>query len=97
VAISSSLSISFSMSWTLRVAQRAAKSLKRAPAEDRTRIVAALGEMRQAPFAGDIVRLRGEANTWRRRVGNYRIFFEVSAQGRTVDILDIAQRTSTTY
>lgn len=78
-AISSSHSISFSMLWTLRVAQRAAKSLKRAPAKDRTRLVAAaLGEMRQAPFAGDIVRVQGQPNTWRRRVGDYRIFFEVS-------------------
>lgn len=72
------------MSWTLRVAQRAAKSLKRAPAKDRSRLVAALGEMRQAPFAGDIVRLQGESNAWRRRVGNYRIFFEVSHRTGTV-------------
>lgn len=85
------------MSWTLRVAQRAAKALRRAPAKDRSRLVAALGEMQKAPFAGDVVRLQGEPNTWRRRIGNYRIFFEVSAQTRTVDIVDIARRTSTTY
>jgi mRNA-degrading endonuclease RelE of RelBE toxin-antitoxin system len=97
VAISSSRSTNFSMSWTLRVAQHAVKALKRAPAKDRSRLVAAPGEMRKAPFTGDIVRLQGESNTWRRRIGNYRIFFEVSAQTQTVDILDIARRTSTTY
>ena len=53
--------------------------------------------MQKPPFAGDIVRLQGETNTWRRRVGNYRTFFEVSTQTRTVAILDIARRTSTTY
>jgi mRNA-degrading endonuclease RelE of RelBE toxin-antitoxin system len=49
------------------------------------------------PFSGDIVRLQGETNTWRRRVGSYRIFFEVSTDRFAVDVLDIVRRSSTTY
>jgi hypothetical protein len=26
------------------------------------------------PFGGDILKLEGESNRWRRRIGNYRIF-----------------------
>jgi mRNA-degrading endonuclease RelE of RelBE toxin-antitoxin system len=85
------------MSWTLRVAHRAAKALARVPAKDRQRLVAALGEMQTNPFAGDIVRVQGERHTWRRRIGSYRIFFEVSTERLEVDVLDIVRRTSTTY
>ena len=85
------------MSWTLRIAHRAEKSLAKSPAKDRMRLVAALGEMQDNPFAGDVVRLQGEENTWRRRVGSYRIIFEIDIKGLTVDVVDVARRTSTTY
>jgi len=85
------------MSWTLRVARRAEKSLVRSPAKDRARLVTAIAEMQDNPFAGDVVRLQGEDNTWRRRVGSYRILFEIDVRGLTVDVLEVARRTSTTY
>jgi len=53
--------------------------------------------MQVDPFSGDVVRLQGELHTWRRRVGNYRVFFEISADQLTVDVLGIVRRTSTTY
>ena len=57
------------MSWTLRVAHRAGKSLAKSPTKDRARLLAAIAEMQDNPFAGDVVRLQGEENTWRRRIG----------------------------
>ena len=44
-----------------------------------------------------IARLKGEPNSWRRRVGNYRIFFDVDPVRRVIDIIEITRRTSTTY
>ena len=85
------------MSWTLRVAHRAGKSLARSPAKDRARLLAAIAELHENPFAGDVVRLQGEENTWRRRVGSYRVIFEIDVKALTVDVLDVARRTSTTY
>ena len=52
--------------------------------------------MAENPLAGDIVRLQGSM-TWRRRVGSYRIFFELDFDSHTVDVLDLQRRTSTTY
>jgi len=49
------------------------------------------------PFSGDIIKIEGESNRWRRRVGSYRIFFSVEAASRTVDVSAIVRRTSTTY
>jgi mRNA-degrading endonuclease RelE of RelBE toxin-antitoxin system len=53
--------------------------------------------MADDPFAGDVLKLEGEAGRWRRRVGNYRIFFSVDAVARAVSVSAILRRTSTTY
>jgi mRNA interferase RelE/StbE len=82
--------------WTVVLAGPARKSLKRIPAADKTRILAALAEMQQNPFQGDIRKLQGLSG-FRRRVGNWRIFFEVLAEANQVVVAAIERRTSTTY
>jgi mRNA-degrading endonuclease RelE of RelBE toxin-antitoxin system len=49
------------------------------------------------PFQGDVIKLEGEADRYRRRVGNFRIFFRVDRPTRTVGVSAIVRRTSTTY
>ena len=85
------------MAWTVLVARAAQKQLTRFPANDRIKIGAALRSLSVDPFSGDIVKLEGITNRWRRRVGNYRIFFAVGTATRTVAVSAIARRTSTTY
>jgi hypothetical protein len=53
--------------------------------------------MQTNPFGGDLVKLKGEVATWRRRVGSYRIFFDVFPERLVVDVVEIARRTSTIY
>ena len=84
------------MEWTVVLAGPAKKSLKGIPAKDRHRIVAALGEMQQNPFQGDIRKLQGLAG-FRRRVGNWRIFFEIFPERSHIVVSAIERRTSTTY
>ncbi len=84
------------MDWTVVLAGPARKSLKHVPAGDRKRILAALGEMQQNPFQGDIRKLQGLPG-FRRRVGNWRIFFEIAVERRHVIVTAIERRTSTTY
>ncbi|MBI4479926.1 MAG: type II toxin-antitoxin system RelE/ParE family toxin [Acidobacteria bacterium] len=85
------------MAWTLRIAKRAEKELRIIPAKDRKRIATALAAMQLDPFGGDIVRLENQSASWRRRVGNYRISFDLDPDQALVDILRIARRTTTTY
>jgi mRNA-degrading endonuclease RelE of RelBE toxin-antitoxin system len=85
------------MTWTIHIAKPAQKELARAPAKSQHLLRAALEEMQQNPFTGDIVRLRSERSTWRRRVGAYRIFFDAYPEQQHIDVVDIARRTSTTY
>jgi mRNA interferase RelE/StbE len=84
------------MEWTVVLAGPARKSLKRIPAVDKSRILAALAEIQQDPFQGDIRKLQGLPG-FRRRVGNWRILFEVVLDRRHVVIAAIERRTSTTY
>jgi mRNA interferase RelE/StbE len=84
------------MEWTVFLAGPARKSLKRIPAGDRTRILAALAKMQENPFQGDIRKLQGLPG-FRRRVGNWRILFELIPEHRHVVVAAIERRTSTTY
>lgn len=49
------------------------------------------------PFIGDIEKMKGEENVWRRRVGSYRIFYEVLKDQKIIYINDLKRRTSNTY
>jgi mRNA-degrading endonuclease RelE of RelBE toxin-antitoxin system len=53
--------------------------------------------MEQDPFSGDVVRLMAQPVAWRRRVGDWRILFDVEPERRRVLVYDILRRTSTTY
>ena len=85
------------MAWQLRIAKQAARKLKKIPRKDQERIAGAITEMRASPFRGDIARLSNASAAWRRRVGSYRIFFDVDGEGLIVDVTDIRRRTTTTY
>jgi len=56
-----------------------------------------LEQLGEDPYAGDVEKLDGRENVWRRRVGSYRIFYELSVAKRTVFIFKIERRTSATY
>ena len=84
------------MEWTVVLAGPARKSLKGIPVADKTRILAALAEMQGNPFQGDIKKLQGLPG-FRRRVGTWRILFEILPEVRQVVVAAIARRTSTTY
>jgi len=65
------------VAWDIRAARAAQKQLVRFPARDREKIGAALRSLEAGLFSGDIIKLEDAGNRWRRRVGNYRIFFAV--------------------
>jgi hypothetical protein len=48
------------MTWTIHIAERAEKQIAKAPAKSRRLLLAALVEMQQNPFSGDITRLTSE-------------------------------------
>lgn len=83
------------MTWTVVVAAPARKSLSRFPLHDAEAIRRALRNMEEDPFGGDVRKLG--PRSYRRRVRDYRIFFDLWTEERIVDVTAIVRRTTTTY
>jgi len=67
------------------------------PPKDRQRIVKALEEMTGNPFGGDIASLKNQPSAFRRRVGDWRIFFDFYPDKKLIVVAAIKRRSSTTY
>ncbi|HEX5079431.1 MAG TPA: type II toxin-antitoxin system RelE/ParE family toxin [Geminicoccaceae bacterium] len=85
------------MNWRLTFSRNAQKSLRRLQAEARRRLDGAIAEMERDPLAGDVVLLKDYPVGYRRRVGPYRILFDIDRATHSVQIQDIERRTSTSY
>ena len=83
------------MNWQLLVAKSARKALAELPGKDQLRVERALDALQRDPFSGDIKRL--QPSGWRRRVGAYRIFYDLLLEGHLVVVTAISRRTSTMY
>jgi mRNA interferase RelE/StbE len=83
--------------WAVHVDSAVRKQLRRVPAKDALRLVAAIADFAANPYAGDVVKMQGEEDVWRRRVGAYRIFYEVHPKEREVYVFRVTRRTSTAY
>ncbi len=85
------------MTWSLQLTDPAQKEFRKLPPKDQARVKAALLAMEQDPFQGDIKRLKEQPTAWRRRVGNYRIVYDLYFDERLIVVAGILRRTSTTY
>lgn len=85
------------MSWEVHIRGAAKKILRRLPKDDEKQIEETLMQLGENPFTGDIVKLDSEDNLWRRRVGAYRIKFQVRTDDKIVYVYEIERRTSKTY
>ena len=85
------------MNWQVKIANSAEKNLKKFPRKDRKKIVEVLNELGFNPYNGDIEKMEGEENSWRRRAGNYRIFYDIYKGIKVISVTNIERRTSSTY
>lgn len=84
-------------SWALRIDPGVFKALKRIPHHERERILGVLQILHADPYFGDIQKMRGRVDVWRRRVGSYRIFYRVFTEARIILVFHVERRTSNTY
>jgi mRNA interferase RelE/StbE len=85
------------MTWNLIITGPAQKNFQKLPQRDQERVKSVLVAMQDDPFQGDLKRLKGTSMAWRRRVGNYRIIYDLYFEERRIVISAILRRTSTTY
>jgi len=89
--------VNSNISWTLRVRNGIYKELAKLPPEERGRITKVIENLPHNPFVGDVEKIKDEKNTWRRRIGNYRIFYEIVSRDRIIYVFQVERRTSNTY
>jgi len=85
------------MKWNLTITAPAQKDFQKLPQKDQARIKTVLIAMQDDPFQGDLKRLKGTSTGWRRRVGSYRIIYDLYFEEHLIVISAILRRTSTTY
>ena len=83
--------------WRVFLTAHAERQFRRLPKEAARRIGRAIDTMQGDPLDGDIAKLEGRGYAWRRRIGNYRILFEIIPAKRIVFIYDVTRRASKTY
>ena len=86
-----------SASWDLQVDSSVFKILKKIPLRDAKAILVVIKLLPVDPYFGDIQKMKGEENAWRRRVGSYRIFYKIKVSEEIVLVFKLERRTSRTY
>ena len=86
------------VNWQLKIRDRIWKDVVKFSGKDQERITKVIEkEIILNPYSGDIEKMKGEENSWRRRVGVYRIFYEIITQEKIIYIFRVERRTSKTY
>ena len=90
--------MNLNIGWQLKIRNRVLKDTARFPKKDQEKIAEIIEkEIILNPYFGDIEKMKGEDNSWRRRIGSYRIFYEIISQEKIVYVFQIERRTSKTY
>ena len=80
------------MQYELIIKPTAEKNLDKLPRPARRRIVDAMKELRSNPRPSGVVKLAGDENLWRIRVGSYRLVYEIHDDRLVVLVLSAAHR-----
>ena len=89
--------MSLSKSWDLQTDPGVFKILKNMPRRDAEVLLRVVRLLPINPYFGDIRKMKGENNVWRRRVGPYRIFYKLNISLRIILVFHLERRTSKTY
>jgi mRNA interferase RelE/StbE len=85
------------MKWGLAITNRAERQLRRLSASELEQINHAFSAMCDDPFKGDVKFLKGIEGAFRRRVGNWRVLFELNQERRIIVVTAVKRRGSNTY
>lgn len=83
--------------WVLKVDPDVYKDLSKFPKNYARKILAVIENLPFSPYLGDIEKIKGEKYLWRRRIGFYRIFYELYPDKNLIHVFWVERRTSKTY
>ena len=81
----------------LRVDDDVWKYLNRIPHDDAIRIVSAMDGLVENPFGGDSKKMHGKTGLRRKRIGSYRILYNIAFDQNSIRVLQVVRRASNTY
>ncbi|MCX6855751.1 MAG: type II toxin-antitoxin system RelE/ParE family toxin [Verrucomicrobia bacterium] len=79
------------MIWTLEFETKAKKSLKKLDASTRQRVMSKLALLKTNPRGVDAIKLVG-SESWRIRVGDYRIVYDIHDEVLLIHVIKIGHR-----
>ena len=80
------------MAYAITLADSARKELRSFPSHVVERVFPKLRELATNPRPSGCKKLHGEQNSWRIRVGDYRIVYSIDDEQKLVDVVHIARR-----
>lgn len=84
--------------YAVRITNRAAKELKKSVAhQDKDRVKETIDALGEDPRPPGCVKVKGVADTFRVRIGPYRVVYRVRDDARAVIVARIARRSEDTY
>ena len=89
--------MSSAKNWVLQIDDSVYKFLAKIPRKDAERILSVIQDLPLDPFRGDIKKMKGEQNVWRRRIGVYRIRYELIVEEKVIHVFLVERRTSSNY
>ena len=84
-------------SWVLRVRDSVYKQISKFPAQDQRKILEAIELLPVNLYFGDIEKMKDEKNNWRKRIGSYRLFYEIKQTEKVIYVFWVERRTTKTY
>lgn len=83
--------------WDLQIDSSVLKFFNKIPRKNAESLNVAIKCLPINPYLGDIQKIKGEEDTWRRRVGAYRILFKIKVKEKVILVSRVERRTSNTY
>jgi mRNA interferase RelE/StbE len=78
--------------YAITFARSARKELENLPADIADRILRKIEALAENPRLPGVIKLRGSINSWRLRVGDYRVVYSINVFSRTVDVAVVRHR-----
>ncbi len=80
------------MNYTIEISSLATRQIKKLPSETQIQVLATLAALTQKPRPDGVTKMKGEDNTYRLRVKNYRIVYEILDEQLIVLIVKVGHR-----
>lgn len=78
--------------YTLTFARSARKELEKLPGSVAERVLERIEALQENPRPHGAIKLQGDRNLWRIRVGDYRVIYSINDPGKIIDVSIVRHR-----